>query len=129
MKLELITPEAVFFSGLVNQVDIPGMEGEFGVLPGHSDLISTMNAGVIKIYAGKDEVKRVLVAGGIAEINAGSCTVLAGRIMDLNGVARADADKTLAKAREMMDAAMDDEGKYEAIQNINFAEALVSALS
>ena len=58
-------------------VVVPGTEGNFGVLPGHAPLISTIRPGTIDIYEGQTIVQRIFVVGGIAEVTPERCTVLA----------------------------------------------------
>ncbi len=127
IRFDLVTPEATFFSGAVNQVDIPGVLGDFGVLPGHAPVISGIRMGVVKVY-GEKEVKRVFVAGGTAEVNALSCTVLAERAVDLENVVRADVEKRLSKAREIFDRAVDETARMDAQQEVEINEALISLI-
>ena len=77
MKLQLITPEKIFFEGEVAQVNIPGTEGDFGVLPGHAAFVSTIREGEIVIDLASGETRRVSVTGGIAEVTPEKCVVLA----------------------------------------------------
>ena len=62
-------------------VVVPGTEGNFGVLPGHAPLISTIRPGTIDIYEGNAIAERIFVAGGIAEVTPERCTVLADEAM------------------------------------------------
>lgn len=128
LKFDLVTPEAMFFSGAVSQVDIPGTCGDFGVLPGHMALISTMKMGVVKVYAGKDVVKTLFVAGGVAEVNAQSCTILAERAYDLGQVVRADVEKSLAKARDALEKAVEYGTKADAAREVEMTQALIASL-
>ena len=73
---DLVSPEKLLFSGDVDQVDVPGSEGDFGVLAGHAPLIATLRPGVLIIYAGGGEL-RVVVNGGFAEVSPAGLTVLA----------------------------------------------------
>lgn len=128
INFDLVTPEAMFFSGAVHQIDIPGALGEFGVLVGHMPLISTMKMGVVKIYAGKDLSRRIFVAGGVAEVNPASCTILAERAFDLDLVVRADIEKSLAKARDALDKAVEEAAKADAAREVEVTQALIAAL-
>ena len=58
-------------------VVVPGTEGNFGVLPGHAPLISTIRPGTIDIYEGNVIAERIFVVSGIAEVTPERCTVLA----------------------------------------------------
>jgi F-type H+-transporting ATPase subunit epsilon len=73
---DLVSPSALLFSGDVEQVDVPGAEGDFGVLAGHAPLISTLRPGILTIFRTGGEV-RVVVNGGFAEVNPDGLTVLA----------------------------------------------------
>ena len=78
---ELVTPERLLVSQDVEMVVVPGSEGNFGVLPGHSPLISTIRPGTIDIYENRLVTERFFVAGGIAEVTPEGCTVLADEAM------------------------------------------------
>ena len=73
---ELVSPERLMFSGEVTQVDVPGEEGDFGVLAGHAPYVATLKPGVLTIFSEGGE-RRILVRGGFAEVGPGGLTVLA----------------------------------------------------
>ena len=73
---ELVSPDKISFSGEVDQVDVPGAEGDFGVLAGHAPLISLLRPGIMTVYAGGKQTKLV-VLGGFAEVGPDGLTVLA----------------------------------------------------
>ena len=60
---DLVSPEKILFSGEVSQVDVPGSEGDFGVLAGHAPLVTTLRPGVLVIYSERD-AQRIVVDGG-----------------------------------------------------------------
>jgi F-type H+-transporting ATPase subunit epsilon len=74
--LDLVSPEKLAFSGEVDQVDIPGVEGDFGVLAGHAPLVSAIRPGIITVFSGGKQEK-VIVSGGVAEVSEKGLTVLA----------------------------------------------------
>ena len=84
-KFELISPEEKLISEDVAMVTVPGEEGEFGVLAGHSPLLSSVRAGVVHIHksALNDNPRRVFVAGGFADVGPDHCTLLAEEAHDL----------------------------------------------
>jgi F-type H+-transporting ATPase subunit epsilon len=86
---ELVSPEKLLFSGDVEQVDVPGAEGDFGVLAGHAPFVSTVRPGILTIHSASGEQK-IVVLGGFAEVSADGLTVLA-------DVAEAVADIDRAK--------------------------------
>jgi F-type H+-transporting ATPase subunit epsilon len=73
---ELVSPEKLLFSGDVEQVDVPGAEGDFGVLAGHAPFVSTLRPGILTVYGASGEQK-IVVLGGFAEVSAEGLTVLA----------------------------------------------------
>src|SRR6185437_5618381 len=76
LKFELVSPEKVVFSGEVNQVDVPGAEGDFGVLEGHAPTVATLRPGILTVHAAGGS-QRIVVLGGFAEVSASGLTVLA----------------------------------------------------
>ena len=75
--LDLVAPDKLTFSGEVDQVDVPGSEGDFGILPGHAATVSLLRPGILTIYANGAQTKMV-VLGGFAEVSAeGTLTILA----------------------------------------------------
>ncbi len=100
LHLEFVSPESVLFSGDVDQVDLPGAEGDMGILAGHAPLVTTLRPGIVTIFNGNAKVP-VVVIGGYAEVSPSGLTVLADR-----AVARDDFDMALL-ASEIKDAEED----------------------
>lgn len=73
---DLVSPEKLLFSGEVDQVDVPGAEGDFGVLAGHSPLVATLRPGILTVRASNGE-RKIVVLGGFAEVSPEGLTVLA----------------------------------------------------
>src|SRR5436305_597981 len=73
---DLVSPERLLYSGEVDQVDVPGSEGDFGVLAGHAPLITMLRPGILVIYH-QGNRQPIVVDGGFAEVGAGGLTVLA----------------------------------------------------
>jgi F-type H+-transporting ATPase subunit epsilon len=76
LHFELVSPEKLVFSGEVEQVDVPGAEGDFGVLAGHAPLVTTLRPGILTVHAAGGDQK-IVVLGGFAEVSAAGLTVLA----------------------------------------------------
>jgi F-type H+-transporting ATPase subunit epsilon len=77
LEFELVSPERLLLSEMVEMVVVPGTEGNFGVLPGHAPLISTIRPGMIEIYEGQTVTRQIFIVSGIAEVTPERCTVLA----------------------------------------------------
>src|SRR6516164_1472379 len=73
---DLVSPEKLAFSGEVDQVDIPGAEGDFGVLAGHAPVVAAVRPGILTVTAGGSKQK-IIVLGGLAEVSEKGLTVLA----------------------------------------------------
>jgi F-type H+-transporting ATPase subunit epsilon len=73
---DLVAPDKLLFSGEVDQVDLPGMEGDFGVLADHAPMVVLLRPGFISVIVG-GEVERIVIFGGFAEIAPQGLTVLA----------------------------------------------------
>jgi len=76
LHFELVSPEKLLFSGEVNQVDVPGAEGDFGVLAGHAPTVATLRPGIVTVHAPGGST-RIVVLGGFAEVSASGLTILA----------------------------------------------------
>jgi F-type H+-transporting ATPase subunit epsilon len=72
----LVAPDKLLFSGEVDQVDIPGMDGDFGVLADHAPLVALLRPGVLTVKVGAD-AQRIVIFGGFAEVSPQGLTVLA----------------------------------------------------
>jgi F-type H+-transporting ATPase subunit epsilon len=130
VHFELVSPERLMFSANVGEVVIPGTEGDFGVLPGHSNLISTVRPGVIHILDnGARVTDRIFVEGGFAEVNANGCTVLAERAQKVEEIDRVKAEQALADAREDVQDAKNEIERAVAVAAIEIAEARLHALA
>jgi F-type H+-transporting ATPase subunit epsilon len=95
VQFELVTPERLLLSQAVEMVVVPGTEGNFGVLPGHALLISTIRPGTIEVYEGQAVTQRIFVAGGFAEVTPERCTVLADEAVPADALDRAAIEAEL----------------------------------
>jgi F-type H+-transporting ATPase subunit epsilon len=100
-QFELVSPERLLLSEQVEMVVVPGTEGNFGVLPGHAPLISTVRPGVIDVYRTRPEISaRIFVAGGFAEVTPERCTVLAEEAVPVGDLDAATVDGEIADLGE-----------------------------
>jgi len=125
VEFELVTPEHLVISRGVDMVVVPGAEGDFGVLPGHTPMISTVRPGIVNVYEGREIVERMFVAGGFAEVTAARCTVLADRAVAVDELDRAAAEQTLKDAREDLADAKTDDARAEAEKQIAVCEEIL----
>jgi len=92
---DLVSPEKMAFSGEVDQVDVPGVEGDFGVLAGHAPVVAAVRPGILTVMSGGSKQK-IIVLGGIAEISAKGLTLLADVATSLDELDRAEFAGTIA---------------------------------
>ena len=93
LHFELVSPEKLVFSGEVQQVDLPGAEGDFGVLENHAPTVATLRPGILTVH-GAGGAQQIVVLGGFAEVSATGLTVLA-EVAELV----ADMDRTVLSTR------------------------------
>ncbi len=127
LHFEFVSPERVLFSGDVEQVDLPGIEGDMGILSGHAPLVTVLRPGIVTIHRGGAR-EPVVVTGGFAEVGPAGLTVLADR-----AVARDDFDLAMLST-EIKDAEEDiadakDEGQRDKLaRHLAQLKALQDAL-
>ncbi|MFZ5731463.1 MAG: F0F1 ATP synthase subunit epsilon [Pseudomonadota bacterium] len=99
LNFELVSPEKLAFSGEVDQVDVPGLEGDFGVMAGHAPMIASVRPGILTITAGGKHIK-IIVLGGLAEVNDKGLTVLAETAVSVQDLDRAQFAEQISSMEE-----------------------------
>ena len=92
---DLVSPEKLAFSGEVDQVDVPGVEGDFGVLAGHAPIVAAVRPGILTVISGGTHQK-IIVLGGLAEMSDKGLTVLADVATSLQELDRAHFADTIS---------------------------------
>jgi F-type H+-transporting ATPase subunit epsilon len=128
INFELVSPERLLLSEPVEMVVVPGVEGDFGVLPGHAPLVSNVRPGVIAVFQEGKVTQRIFVAGGFAEVTPERCTVLAEQALPAADIDRSAAESELREAREDLGEAKDDSERERLEYRIAAAEAKLAAL-
>ncbi|OYD85799.1 F0F1 ATP synthase subunit epsilon [Azospirillum brasilense] len=127
VEFELVSPEKLLTSQPVDMVVVPGSEGDFGVLAGHSPMISTVRPGVIDVYEADRVVDRVFVAGGFAEVTETRCTVLAEEAIAVAEIDRAKVEQEFRDLGEDLEDAKTDDEKARVEAKIAVARAKLDA--
>ena len=127
VEFELVSPQKLVKSEAVEMVVVPGGDGDIGVLPGHSLLISTLRPGVIDIHEGGKIKESIFVGGGFCEVSPERCTVLAEEAMPVSDINKADAEARLSEANTAL-ASAEDADKASAEAAVKVAEAMVAAV-
>jgi F-type H+-transporting ATPase subunit epsilon len=123
-KFELVTPERMALSEDVAQVVVPGVEGEFTVLPGHAPVISALRPGVIEVAKPDAGKTRIYVKGGFAEVDADRLTVLAERALDVAAMDAGTIAAELEAAEAELAAAADDASRLAAASAVERLRAI-----
>ena len=103
---DLVSPEKIAFSGEVEQVDIPGVEGDFGVMAGHAPLVASVRPGIMTVTVGGKHEK-IIVLGGLAEISEKGLTVLADTATSMQDL---DREVFASQIAEMEEGLKEEEG-------------------
>ena len=127
LHFSLVSPERALFSGDVDQVVVPGVDGQFGALSLHAPFMTVIQSGTIRIL---DEAleRRIYVGGGFADVTAQGLTILAEDAVDLSTLDAASLEKDLANAREDVRDAKDSDAKAAAQRKLDRLEAIQAAV-
>jgi F-type H+-transporting ATPase subunit epsilon len=99
-KFELVSPEKLLFSGNVEQVLVPGAEGDMTIMAKHSPLITTLRPGLLEIDFPDGRRQRFFARGGFAEVIPAGLTVLAERAIDLDDLDPTQLAQDISDAEE-----------------------------
>ena len=125
---ELVSPERLMFSGEVTQVDVPGEDGDFGVLAGHVPLVATIRPGVLTIHSEQAAPMMIVVRGGFAEVGPNGVTVLAQEVSPVDELDPATIDQAIKDTEEDIADAKDDVARNKAMVRLDHLKTLKDAL-
>mgnify|MGYP001330207379 CR=1 FL=1 len=121
-SFDLVSPENLIFNDEVGMIIVPGKDGDIGVLPGHSKLLSSLRPGRVMVYGeDKNLLKSFFVSGGFAEVNPEKCIVLAESVDEINSL-----DKSLIE-KEIQE--LENQESEDSKQQLIVANAKVDALN
>ncbi|MFZ4124849.1 MAG: ATP synthase F1 subunit epsilon [Rickettsiales bacterium] len=126
--LHIVSPAQSVLDTHVEMVEIPGLEGDFGVLPDHAPFFSMLRPGVISVYLPEKRLKRLFATSGYAEVSPEGCTVISDDIHDLESITLEEAKEVLERAEHEVNHAHTDSDKAKAAKRMEAAKALVAAL-
>ena len=121
ISLDLVSPEQLIFSDKVSMIIIPGKEGDIGVLPGHSKLLSSLRSGRVMVYReDKLLLKSFFVSGGFVEVNPKKCILLAEEIFEMSSLNKNEIEKQVQE--------LENETSDESKQKYLIAKSKIDAL-
>jgi F-type H+-transporting ATPase subunit epsilon len=128
LHFEFISPERVLFSGDVDQVDLPGAEGDMGILAGHAPLVTALRPGIVTIYSGSSR-EPVVVIGGFAEVSPAGLTILADRAMPRENFDTATLAAEIKDTEEDLADAADEAQRDKLARRLEQLRSLQAALA
>ena len=128
LHFELVSPERLLLSEHVAEVDIPGTDGNMGILPGHAPVLSTLRPGVVTVTRESGAQDRIFVRGGFAEVNPQGLTVLAEIAIPLAELDAAALAQHVRDLEEDVADAKDDETRRRAQESLDHLKDLQAAL-
>jgi F-type H+-transporting ATPase subunit epsilon len=124
---ELVSPTRLLFSGQVDQVDVPGSEGDFGVLAGHAPFITTLKPGILTIKEGGG-ARQLYVRDGFAEVNSSGLTVLTEFAVPVEELAVGQIAEEIAAAEERVTEAEDGAARDKAAERVDRLKQVAAQL-
>ena len=115
MHLDVVSAEESIFSGVVEELLAPGTMGDLGILPRHSQLITTLKAGELR-YKTNDGVASLFVAGGVMEVQPSIVTVLADTVVRAEDLDEQAAEEAKKRAEDALNGKDPDDMDYETIK-------------
>ena len=101
-RLSIVTPDGQIFDGDVITATLPGEDGEFGVLAGHSSLVSLLSAGVIEIEKEDGSQDMVAINWGYAKVNETTIDVLADGAIAISGDSESEIANAISEAKDLV---------------------------
>jgi F-type H+-transporting ATPase subunit epsilon len=126
LTFSLVSPERELFSGEVDQVDIPGTEGDMGILPDHTPLMAAIRTGAITVYADGNETQ-YFVQGGFADATHEGLTVLAEQATLMSDLEKSVIAEKIEQAKAAIDG-LEGDALLLAQQNLDGLNALAASL-
>jgi len=126
-KFELVSPAKLLFSGEVDEVIVPGAEGEFTVLPMHAPVVSTLRPGILTVKAGGN-VTRLYVRGGFAEVSEKGLTILAEDATAVEDVNMTEFAASISAYEAKLATATSDESRFKMAETLFQLKAVQAQL-
>ena len=102
ISFDLVSPENLIFNDEVGMIIVPGKDGDLGILPGHSKVMSSLRPGRVMVYGeDKNLLKSFFVSGGFTEINPEKCIVLAESVEELSSLEKSLVEKEIQQLESL----------------------------
>ena len=125
IEIDLVSPEKQVFSKMADMVIISGTEGDFGVLPGHAPIVSSIRPGTLEIQdANKIEI--LFIAGGIVEVLSNKVSVLASEVYSKEDIQVDECESKIGEFTSEMQNMTSDEEKEKSQNEIDKYQAMIN---
>ena len=122
ISFDLVSPENLIFNDEVGMIIVPGKDGDLGILPGHSKVMSSLRPGRVMVYGeDKNLLKSFFVSGGFAEINPEKCIVLAESVDELSSLEKSLVEKEIQQ--------LESQNEMKANEQLLIAKAKLDAIN
>ena len=122
ISFDLVAPEKLLFNEKVGMIIVPGKEGDIGVLPGHSKILSSLRPGRVMVYGeDKNLLRSFFVTGGFVEINSEKCIVLAEEVSDMSSLDKLNIENEMQE--------LEDQDNNESNLKLSIAKSKIEALN
>lgn len=130
VKFELVSPERLLKSVEAAHILVPGIQGDFGVLPGHSPLMSTLRPGMVEIdLDGGADVEKFFVKGGLAQIAEGNLTILAEEAIAPESVELEKLARQIKDTQEDIEDSNDEQERARLEKELAWMQALYELMN
>jgi F-type H+-transporting ATPase subunit epsilon len=126
LDLQLVSPEKLFYSRSVDMVIISGSEGDFGVLPGHAPIVSSIRPGLLVIHD-DDKVEKLFLTGGVVEVLSNQVSILANEIYKMEDINVADIQNEIQAFKERLRTVDNEKEKISIELQISKLEAKIES--
>jgi F-type H+-transporting ATPase subunit epsilon len=122
ISFDLVTPEQLLFNDEVGMIIVPGKDGDIGVLPGHSKVLSSLRSGRVMVYGeDKNLLKSFFVESGFVEINPKKCIVLAEGVNEMSSLDKSAIEKEVQE--------LEGQDSHESKLNLTIGRSKIEALN
>jgi F-type H+-transporting ATPase subunit epsilon len=128
INIRVLTPDRVICSTTADEVILPGLTGQVGVLEGHAALITALDTGLLRIKL-DEKWTPIILCGGLAEIDGNRVTVLVNDVEELTNVELSEATKKLEKATSAVEEAETSKDRLDASVELKKATARLEAIN
>ena len=128
MNIRVLTPDRVICSTTADEVILPGLTGQIGILDGHASLITALDTGLLRIKL-DEKWTPIILCGGLAEIDQNRVTVLVNDVEELMTLELSEVTKELEKATLAVEAAETSKAKLDAAMELKKATARLEAVN